>query len=131
MPHADINRVVLVGRLTRDPQLRGLPSGAKVCGLRIACNSVRKDGDVFRERPHFFDVCVFGAEGENVGRSLRKSSRVALAGRLDWREWETAEGDKRQAVSVVADSVQFLDHPGGSQGDGGEGDGALDERHLR
>ncbi len=131
MPYADINRVVLVGRLTRDPQLRALPSGAKVCGLRIACNGVRRDGDVYKERPHYFDVHVFGARGESVERNLRKSSRVALAGRLDWREWETTDGNKRQAVSIVADSVQFLDTPGGPKGDGQEEDGTLDERHRR
>jgi single-strand DNA-binding protein len=131
MPYADINRVVLVGRLTRDPQLRALPSGGTVCGLRIACNGVRKDGDVYKERPHYFDVCVFGAHGENIGRNLRKSSRVALAGRLDWREWETTDGDKRQAVSIVADSVQFLDTPVGPQHGGRESDSPSDEGHRR
>lgn len=131
MPHADINHVVLVGRLTRDPQLRTLPSGVKVCGLRIACNSVRRDGDIYKERPHYFDVCVFGANGENIERNLRKSSRVALAGRLDWREWETTDGDKRQAVSIVADSVQFLDPLSGSHSDKREDDGTLDQRHRR
>ncbi len=125
MPFADINRVILVGRLTRDPDLRALPSGAKVCKLRIVCNGVRKDGDVYKERPYYFDVNVFGADGENVERNLRKSSRVALAGRLDWREWETTAGDQRQAVSIVADSVQCLD----SQGNGQEDGGTLDARH--
>ena len=56
---------------------------------------------------------------------------MALAGRLDWREWETTDGNKRQAVSIVADSVQFLDTPGGPKGDGQEEDGTLDERHRR
>jgi single-strand DNA-binding protein len=93
MSYADINRVVLVGRLTHDPELRTLPSDRTVCGLRIACNAVREDGDVYQERPNYFDICVFGAQGENVERYLHKGSRVALAGRLDWREWETANGD--------------------------------------
>lgn len=131
MPFADINRVVLVGRLTHDPKLRALPSGGTVCGLRIVCNSIRKDGDVYRERPNYFSVSVFGAAGENVERHLHKSSRVALEGRLEWREWETADAHKCQAVSVVADSVQFLDPPVGSERGEGEDDDALDERHRR
>jgi single-strand DNA-binding protein len=127
MSYADINRVVLVGRLTRDPELRALPSGSTVCGLRIACNGVRKDGNVYQERPSYFDVSVFGAHGENVKRHLHKSSRVALEGRLDWREWETADAHNRQAVSIVADFVQCLDPPAGSERGEGEDDDALDE----
>jgi single-strand DNA-binding protein len=127
MSYFSINRVVLVGRLTRDPELRALPSGSSVCGLRIACNSSRRDaeGD-FTERPNFFDVSVYGASAESVSQYMRKGSRVGIDGRLEWREWETAEEQKRQAVSVVADRVQFLDSPaaagaeGGSGGDGGE-----------
>ncbi len=109
MSYTDMNRLVLVGRLTRDPELRALPSGGTVCGLRIACNGIRKDGDVYQERPNYFDVSVFGGLGENVERYLHKGSRVALGGRLEWREWETAEAHRRQAVTIVADFVQFLD----------------------
>jgi single-strand DNA-binding protein len=120
-----INRVVLVGRLTRDPELRALPSGASVCGLRIACNSYRRDaGGEYVDRPNYFDVSVFGPAAENVERYMHKGSRVGVDGRLEWREWETADSQKRQAVSIVADSVQFLDSPatardGESDGDGG------------
>jgi len=124
-----INRVVLVGRLTKDPELRTLPSGLSVCGLRIACNSTRRspDGD-FTEKPNYFDVSVYGASAENVSRYTHKGSRVAVDGRLEWREWETSEQQKRQAVSVVADTVLFLDSPGerseaGRQLDGEPGDG--------
>jgi single-strand DNA-binding protein len=108
-----INRVVLVGRLTKDPVLRQLPSGSRVCKLRVACNTVRRDaeGD-FREKPNFFDVEVFGASAESVSRYTRKSSRVSIDGRLDWREWETPDQQKRQAVSIIADTVLFLDAPG-------------------
>jgi single-strand DNA-binding protein len=112
MSYFAINRVVLVGRLTRDPELRAVPSGSSVCSLRIACNSASKDatGD-FVERPNYFDVSVFGAPGESVANYMRKGGRVAVDGRLDWREWETSDGQKRQAVSIVADKVQFLDAP--------------------
>lgn len=111
-----INRVVLVGRLTRDPELRSLPSGAAVCSLRLACNGARKEADgTWGERPHFFDVSVFGGTAETVAAHIRKGSRVGIDGRLEWREWETAEHQRRQAVSVVADTVQFLDAPSGAR----------------
>jgi single-strand DNA-binding protein len=105
---------------TRDPELRALPSGTSVCGLRIACNSGRRDSDGdFKERPNFFDVSVYGASGESVCNYMRKGSRIGIDGRLEWREWETADQQKRQAVSVVADTVQFLDSPGDRPGAGG------------
>jgi single-strand DNA-binding protein len=115
-----INRVVLVGRLTRDPEMRALSSGVSVCGLRIACNTGRKDvaGGV-QEKPNFFDVNVFGSEGERIGRYVRKGSRVGVDGRLDWHEWVNAKDERRQAVAIVADNVQFLDNPGGRGRDPG------------
>ena len=121
-----INRVVLVGRLTRDPELRALPSGLSVCGLRIACNSARRDSEgEFRDKPNYFDVSVFGASASSVKRYTSKGSRVAIDGRLEWREWETSKQQKRQAVSVVADTVLFLDGPdervGGEPNDGSGG----------
>ena len=121
MSNFSINRVVLVGRLTRDPELRGLPSGVSVCSVRIACNSSRRDGDGYAEKPNFFDVSIYGASAESVSHYMRKGSRVAVDGRLEWREWETADQQKRQAVSVVADTVQFLDSPGERAETGEEG----------
>jgi single-strand DNA-binding protein len=134
MSYSSINRVVLVGRLTRDPELRALPSGQSVCNIRLACNASRRDaeGD-YQERANYFDVGTFGPQAENVNQYLRKGSRVAIDGRLEWREWETAEQQHRQAVSVVADAIQFLDTPGGSNGEGeddsvdGTAPGALGE----
>lgn len=115
-----VNRAVVVGRLTRDPELRAIPSGSTVCSLRIACNSSYRDADgEIVERPNFFDVSVFGVAGESVAEHMRKGSRVAVDGRLSWREWETQDEQKRQAVSIVADTVQFLDRPG--ERDGGPG----------
>ncbi len=139
MSYSSINRVVLVGRLTRDPELRELPSGQSVCNLRIACNGVRRDPEgEYHERPHFFDVGAFGGLGENVARYMRKGSLVAIDGRLEWREWETPDRSeigqqKRQAVSVVAENVQFLDRPAGERGEGGSADelgGEDSEREL-
>jgi len=67
------------------------------------------------QKPNFFDVSVFGGAAETVERYTRKGSKVAIDGRLEWREWETDEQQRRQAVSIVADSVEFLDGPGGER----------------
>jgi single-strand DNA-binding protein len=124
MSYSNINRVVLVGRLTGDPELRALPSGSNVCELRIACNTARRtaEGD-YAEKPNFFDVSVYGLAGESVHRYMSRGRRVAIDGRLDWHEWETTEGSKRQAVKIVAESVQFLDGRGAQTGSGGSSDG--------
>jgi single-strand DNA-binding protein len=107
---ATINRVVLVGNLTRDPELRSTPNGSSLCRLRVACNTSwrNKDTGEIDERPNYFDVTVFGASGEACARFLTKGRPVAVDGRLEWHEWTTAEGENRQAVGILADSVQFL-----------------------
>jgi len=105
----NINRVILTANLTRDPELRSLPSGTAVCSLRVACNTRRKGASgEWEDKPNYFDVTVWGAQGENCSRYLSKGRPVAIDGRLEWREWETQDGQKRQAVEIVADSVQFL-----------------------
>jgi single-strand DNA-binding protein len=106
----NINRIVMTGNLTTDPELRALPSGTSVCKLRVACNTRRKNSSTgeWEDKPNYFDVTVWGAQGENCARFLSKGRPVALDGRLEWREWETPEGGKRQAVDIIADSVQFL-----------------------
>jgi single-strand DNA-binding protein len=122
MAASNINRVIITGNLTADPELRSLPSGTSVCKLRVACNTRRKDnatGD-WVDKPNYFDVTVWGAQGENCARYLSKGRPVAVDGRLEWREWETPEGQKRQAIDIIADSVQFLggrdEGPGGGNG---------------
>jgi len=116
---ANINRVVLVGNLTRDPELRHTPSGTAVCSLRIAVNTRRKDAATgeWGEKPNYFDITVWGNQGENCAQYLSKGRPVAVDGRLEWREWEAQDGSKRQAVEIVADSVQFL----GGRGEMSEG----------
>jgi single-strand DNA-binding protein len=116
---ANINRVVLVGNLTRDPELRHTPSGTAICKLRVAVNTRQKDPSTgeWGEKPNYFDVTVWGNQGESCAQYLSKGRPVGIDGRLDWREWEDKQtGQKRQAVEIIADSVQFL----GSRGDGGE-----------
>jgi single-strand DNA-binding protein len=117
---AAINRVVLVGNLTRDPELRHTQSGMAVCSLRLAVNTRRKDETgQWVDKPNYFDITVWGNQGERCAQYLAKGRPVAVDGRLEWREWETPEGNKRQAVDIVADTVQFL----GSRGDGEGGGG--------
>ncbi len=118
---ANINRVVLVGNLTKDPELRHTPSGMAVCSLRIAVNSRRKDGATgeWTEKPNYFSITVWGNQGESCAQYLSKGRPVAVDGRLDWREYQAQDGTKREAIEIVADSVQFL---GGRQD--GEGGGA-------
>jgi single-strand DNA-binding protein len=112
---ANINRVVLVGNLTRDPEVRQTPSGTSVCSLRIAVNSRRRDeAGQWTDKPNYFSVSVFGNQAESCAQYLSKGRPVAVDGRLDWREWQTQDGQKREAVEIVAESVQFL----GSRGDG-------------
>ncbi len=125
MAASNINVVVITGNLTRDPELRSTGGGTPVCELRVAVNSRRKNGQTgeWEDKPNYFDVTVWGAQGENCANYLSKGRPVAVEGRLDWREWEAKDGSgKRQAVSIVANSVQFLGSRDGSGG-GGNGNG--------
>ncbi len=123
MAASNVNVVVITGNLTRDPELRSTPGGTSVCKLRVAVNSRRKEGDNWVDKPNFFDVTVWGAQGENCANYLSKGRPVAIEGRLDWREWEK-DGVKRQTVEIIANSVQFLGSRDGSgNGGGGEGGG--------
>ena len=126
MAASNINRVVLTGNLTRDPELRSLQSGTSVCSLRIASNSRRKENGEWVDKPNYFSVTVWGAQGENCARFLSKGRPVCIDGRLDWREWQGQDGQKRESVEIVAESVQFLgsrDDNGGGGGGGGQGGG--------
>ena len=113
MSTSNLNHVVITGNLTSDPELRSLPSGTSVCKLRVAVNGRRKDAGSgeWVDVPNFFDVTVWGAQGENAATYLTKGRPVGVQGRLQWREWETDDGAKRQAVDIVAETVQFLGAP--------------------
>lgn len=127
MAATNLNRVIITGNLTADPELRSLPSGTSVCKMRVAVNSRRKDSasGEWVDKPNYFNVTVFGGQGENCSTYLSKGRPVAIDGRLDWREWEAQDGSgKRQAVEIIAEAVQFLGSPreGGQQGEqGGNG----------
>src|SRR3954453_5564904 len=113
----DINRVTIVGRLTRDPELRQLPGGTSVLQLGVAVNGrQRDDAGNWTDKPNFFDVKVFGNQGEMLANHLSKGRRIGVDGRLDWSSWEAPDGTKRSKVEIVAFTVQFLD----SRGEGGD-----------
>ncbi|HET7568762.1 MAG TPA: single-stranded DNA-binding protein [Gaiellaceae bacterium] len=121
---ANINRVVLVGNLTKDPELRHTPGGTPVCSLRIAVNSRRRDeSGQWTDKPNYFSVSVFGNQAESCAQYLAKGRPVAIDGRLDWREWQAQDGGKREAVEIVAESVQFLGSRDGGGGEFGGGGG--------
>ena len=122
---ADLNRVTLVGRLTRDPELRHTGGGDPICAIRLAVNTRRRGDDgEWGDAPNFFDVTVFGRQAETASTYLAKGRRIGVDGRLSWREWQAQDGTKRQSVEVIANDVFFLD----SRNEGGGGGPAQDER---
>ena len=132
---ANINRVTITGNLTRDPELRSLPSGTAVCELGVAVNHRRKDqSDQWVEEPNYFNVVVFGAQGQNCAQYLSKGRPVAVDGRLRWSSWEDKNGGgKRSKVEIVGERVQFLGSraDGGDQGGGGQGGGGQAQGQIR
>ena len=132
MAASNINVVVITGNLTRDPELRSTGGGTPVCELRVAVNSRRKNGQTgeWEDKPNYFDVTVWGAQGENCANYLSKGRPVAVEGRLEWQEWEAQDGSgRRQGVKIVANHVQFLGKPEGA-GDTGGPDSPEEEPEL-
>jgi len=119
---ADLNRVTLVGRLTRDPELRHSGGGDAICSMRLAVSSRSRDetGN-WGDRSNYFDVTVFGRQAETASTYLAKGRRIGVDGRLSWREWQAQDGTKRQSVEVIAGDVFFLDSRGEGGGDSAQG----------
>lgn len=109
---ASLNRVILVGNLTRDPELRSTPGGTSVANFGLAVNRryTNKQGERI-EDVDFFNIVVWGRQAENCSTYIRKGNPVAIEGRLQSSMWETPEGQKRSKVEIVADNVQFLGSP--------------------
>jgi len=119
MAASNINVVVITGNLTRDPELRTTPGGTSVCSMRVAVNTRRKSqSGEWEDKPNYFDVTVWGAQGENCATYLQKGRPVAVNGRLEWREWQDQQGNKRQSVDIIANSVQFLGSREGAENGG-------------
>jgi single-strand DNA-binding protein len=117
-----INRVLITGNLTRDPELRSTGSGMAVLQMGVAVNDRRKNpqSGEWEDVPNFIDVVMFGTRAESVSRFLSKGSKVAVEGKLRWSSWEDkTTGAKRSKVEVVADDIEFMS----SRNDGGSGGG--------
>jgi len=108
---ADFNKVILVGRLTRDPELRYVSGGTAVCEISLALGRKWKGTDgQMRDETSFVDVVIWGKQGENVNQYMKKGSQLLVEGRLNQERWEDrTTGQKRSKVNVVADRTQFLD----------------------
>lgn len=104
---SDLNIVCICGRLTMKPELKHAQSGTAICSLSIA-NNVYAGKGKDKDKVNFFNVTVFGARGENCDKYLDKGSQVVIDGRLDWSSWETQEGQKRTAVKIIGNNVQFI-----------------------
>ena len=121
---ADLNRVTLVGRLTRDPELRHTQGGDPICSIRLAVSSRSRDeSGNWGDKSNYFDVTVFGRQAETASTYLAKGRRIGVDGRLSWREWQAQDGTKRQNVEVIANDVFFLDSRGDGEGGGDCGSG--------
>lgn len=112
-----LNKVILIGNLTRDPELRSLPSGVKVCSFSLATNRVWKDKNgAKQEAADFHNVVAFGRQAETVAQYMRKGSSLLVEGRMQTRSWEDkSSGEKKYRTEIVADRTQF-----GPKGNGGE-----------
>ena len=121
---AGFNKVILIGNLTRNPELRYTPNGTPVAALGLAVSRRYKQGDDLKEEVCFVDIVVFGKQAEHCGQYLSKGNRIIVDGRLQQRRWETEDGQKRSKHEVVAQTVTFLpkrgDGGGGQQHAGGE-----------
>lgn len=113
-----LNKAIIVGNLTRDPELRALPSGMQVASLSLATNRVWKDKNgAKQEASDFHNVVVFGRQAETSAQYLKKGQQVMVEGRIQTRSWDDkASGEKKYRTEIVADRVQFGSKPGGSYG---------------
>jgi single-strand DNA-binding protein len=109
---ADINHVVLVGRLTRDAELRYTAGGQAVCKFSVAVNRRRKNGDQWEDEANFFDIVLWGRQGESLNQYLVKGKMIGLEGELRQDRWQQ-DGQNRSRVEVVADNIQLLGGSGG------------------
>lgn len=105
-----INRVIVSGNLTREPEVRTTASGNPVMGFGIAVNDRRKNSQTgeWEDYPNFIDCTMFGARAQSVSRFLSKGSKIAIEGKLRWSQWETNEGQKRSKIEIIVDEIEFM-----------------------
>jgi len=121
------SKAIIMGNLTRDPEMRTTPSGAQVCGFSVAVNRNYKDSSgQQQETVSFIDCSAWGKAGEIIAQYCKKGSGIMVSGRLDQRSWEDKEGQKRSRVEIVVEDFNFLGGGGGGGARGGanEGDGS-------
>ena len=104
-----LNKALVIGNLTRDPEVRAMPTGNKVCSFSVATNRVWKDKDgAKQESSDFHNVVVFGRQAETCGQYLKKGQNVMIEGRMQTRSWDDkTSGEKKYRTEIVADRVQF------------------------
>jgi len=113
---ASFNKVILMGNLTRDPELRSIPSGSQVCNFDLAMNRVyTTQAGERKEEVCYMTIVVWGKQGENCAQYLKKGRQALVEGHLQQRSWTTPEGQKRSKLEVVAERVQFLGDGQGSR----------------
>ena len=113
------SKVIIVGNVTRDPELRSTPSGTQVCSFSVAVNRSYKDNSGSQvENVSFFDCSAWGKQGETIAQDVKKGSGILVSGRLEQRSWEDKEGQKRSRVEIVVEDFNFI---GGSDGGSYEG----------
>ncbi len=119
-----INRVVISGNLTRDPELRQTASGMPVLGFGVAVNDRRKNPQTgeWEDYPNFIDCTMFGARAESLARYLSKGAKVSIEGKLRWSQWER-DGQKRNKIEVIVDDLEFMSSRNAAPQDGGYGGG--------
>ncbi len=117
------NKVILIGNLTKDPEIRYTPSGTAVSNFGLAVNHRYKLGEEMKDEVCFIDIVVFGKQAENSGQYLSKGQGVIVEGRLQQRRWESEDGQKRSRHEVVAQTLRYLPKRQASGGQGGERDG--------
>jgi len=104
----DLNRTVIIGRLTKDPELRQTQNGTSVCSFSIANNRTYVTGGEKKEQVSFFNCVAWAKTGEVIAEYVKKGQRIAIEGRIQQRTWETDAGEKRHVVEIVVDNFQFL-----------------------
>ena len=105
-----INRVIISGNLTRDPELRSTQSGMDVMSFGVAVNDRRRNPQTneWEDYPNFIDCTMFGSRAEALSRYLSKGTKVAIEGKLRWSQWETNEGQKRSKIEIIVDEIEFM-----------------------
>lgn len=111
----NVNKAILVGRITKDPELKSLPSGIQVCSFSIATNEVYKDkSGEKQEKTEFHNIVVFGKTAENVASYMSKGNEIYIEGKIQTRSWDAQDGSKRYRTEIVAHQVQFGAKPNGA-----------------